>query len=584
MKIKTDWNLCEIYENEEETIKDYEKYKSLCESLTTFKGKLNTPENILKYYKIDEEASKLSTTFFCYLYLRKSLNGKDEFSRKLLGEYEIFATNLAPKLAFVLVEMSKNSEEFLLDLAKRKEFSHYDQMLKDIARGKKHILPEKVQAALDMNPSLGNFDEVFDNFNDVDLKFGKIKVDGKSVELTHAKYASILQNSDQNTRKRAYNMMHKAFADFNYTLGSLYLLDAKESLYLSKLHKFKTLLEASCDGDKTDPKVLSTLIDVVSSNLDLFYRFERLNKKAHGIKDYYYFDNYLPIGSISEKFDFEKSCKIVLDALNVMGEEYVGVLKTAMESGWIDAFEKPSKTSGGFCLDIYGCHPYVLLNHENVYSGMSTIAHELGHAMHGYYTSKTQPITKADPSIFACEVASIVNEIILNKYMIAKTKSKEEKLYYVHNLLHHFYTTLYRQTMFSEFEYFVYSSLEKGKPLIVEDLNKEYERLQKKYFGDEAKKTKYSKYEWSRIPHFYRPYYVYKYSTGFISACTIAEKIMSGDKKYLEKYKNFLKAGSSVDPIELLKSVDVDLTSKSTFEGAFTLYKSLLDEFEELIN
>ena len=580
--IKVDWDLKDLYDTEDEVVKDFELIKEIQTSMLKFKGQLKTREGLLNYLIKAKELELLETKFGCYLFLRKSLNGKDLFSRKIESEYQIFAQEIAPKLSFITPEISSNKKEDLLKYSKEKEFEEYNIMLEDIIKDKKHILNEKISAALNKNASFGGFGDTFDNFNDIDLKFGEIKTKNGKIKLTHATYSILIKDKDKNVRKQAYNMMHKAYADFNYTLGGLYLNDVQETMFFTGIKKYKTVLERCCNGDKTSPKVLTTLIETVRENLPLFYRFEKIKKNALGISNYYYYDNYLEMGSVNAKYTYEDSVKIVLDALSVLGEDYTSVLRKAISSGWIDVYEKPAKTSGGFCLGVYGHHPYVLLNHTEDYNSVSTLAHELGHAMHSFYTDNTQPITKSDSSIFACEVASIVNEILLVNHMLKIAKNKEEKIFFIHQILSSFYSTLYRQTMFSEFEHFVYNAVEQKKPLLVEDLNNKYKELQSDYFGKEAKATEYSCYEWSRIPHFYRPYYVYKYSTGFISACTIAQNIMSGDKDYLEKYKRFLSAGSSVPPVELLKTVGVDLTKKQTLQGAFMLYKSLLDEFEEL--
>lgn len=576
------WNLEDIYKDEQQVALDFEKIKKIKSSLAKYRGKLKDENVLLDYLKKAEELSKLETKVGCYTLLRKSLNGKDTFSRKLETEQELFDQEISPRLAFITPEISKISSANLRALALKPSFKNYNLMLEDLAKNKKHVLPEKISAILNMNPSFGSSSEVYDNFSDIDLKFGKVKTDNGTITLTHGTYSMLIKNKNQEVRKIAYNKMHKAFASFNYTLGELYLSYVKESLFFTKLHKFNTVLEECCNDDKSDIKVLPTLIEVVRENLPLFYRFESIKKKYLKLKTYYYFDNYVELGKVERAFSYSEGANLVLKALSEMGEEYTSVLKTALSEGWIDVYEKPAKASGGFCLGVYGVHPYVLLNYSKTYDSVSTLAHELGHAMHFYYTSKNQPITKSEAGIFVCEVASIVNEILLASYMIKNSENRQEKLYYLHQLLLSFYTTLYRQTMFSEFEYFVYTSLENKKPIILEDLNNKYMALQNLYFGKEAKKTKYSKFEWSRIPHFYRPYYVYKYSTGFISACTIANKILSKEEGYIKKYIDFLSAGSSVDPIELLKKVDVDLTKKQTLKGAFSLYESLLNEFENL--
>lgn len=581
-KLTTEWNLKDIYQSEDDVLVDFEKIKNLNKELISFKGKLNNKENILNYFRKREELQMIEEKFGCYLYLRKSANGKDEFARKMLAEEEIFSQEISPLLAFITPELSKNSTNDLKEFIKMKEFSNYTLILQDLIDNKKHVLPEKISSVLARNASFGGFAEAFRNFNNIDLKYGKISTPEGVKELTDASYARFLKHKDQKVRKKAYNQLHKSFANFNYTLGSLYLSDVKETLFFTKLMKYKSVLESCCKEDKTDIKVLPTLIKAVRSNLHHFYRYERIKKKLLGLEKYYYFDNYFELGKNNKSFSYEDTVKIVCDALKIMGENYVKVISDACENGWVDVYERPYKNNGGFCVYVYGVHPYVLLNHADTFNCVSTLAHEMGHAMHGYLSEQKLPITKSEASIFACEVASTVNEILLDKYMIENAKDKGEKLFYLEQLLIKFYATLYRQTMFSEFEYYVYSSSEQGKPLLVDDLNNKYKELQALYFGTEALKTPYSKYEWSRIPHFYRPYYVYKYSTGFISACIIANKIMAKEPGYKEKYMNFLSKGESINPIELLKSVDVDITNEKTLNDAFKLYENLLDEFEQL--
>ncbi len=582
MKFTTDWDLTDIYVTQEEALLDFEKIKSLAQEEVKFKGKLNNKKSILEYFKISEELSKIETKFYCYLSLRKSLDGKDAFARELEVKSEYFWLEMGPKLSFVEPELMKNKSSDLLKYSTEKEFKNYDLDIVDLVEQKKHILGERISSVLSQNAAFGSNEQVFDSFNDIDLKFGTVKTDKGNEVLTHASYGTLVKNKNPKVRKEAYNKMHKAFGNFNYTLGELYLSDVKENCFFNKIHKYKNMLDSCCSEDKTSPKVLFTLIDCVRENLKSFYRFQDLKKKSLKLKEYYCYDNYLDVGLNNRKFSYDEATNIVLDALKVLGEDYISVLKKAFNNSWLDVYEKQAKTSGGFCLTVYGGHPYVLLNHNDTYSAVSTIAHEMGHAMHGYYSINNQPISKSGASIFICEVASIVNEILLNRYMINNSKTREEKLYYVHQLLLNFYTTIFRQTMFSEFEHFVYNSIENKVPIMIEDLNKKYDELQKTYFGKGAKLTEYSKYEWSRIPHFYRPYYVYKYATGFISACAIASKILSKEEGYLEKYIKFLSAGSSIKPIELLKEVSVDITKKATLNEAFKFYEELLDEFEEL--
>ena len=582
MKITENWDLTQIYQNEEQVLSDLERLKTLYYDLEKFSSKLNQKKFALEYLKHNKILSELKEKFFGYLFLRSSLNGKDEFSRKINAEMSYFSQEMTPIVVKLSYEFKSNSNAVLNEWKKDQNFKEFDLLIEEVIKGKKHDLPQNVETTLSLNNTFGGFSDTFDNFNDVDLKLGSIKTQEGTQKLTHASYSVLLRNKDPKIRLKAYNKMHKAYADFNYTLGSLYLSQAEQTLYFSKIYKYKSVLNSVCENDKTDQKVLPSLIKSVRANLPQFYRFEQIKKEYLKLDEFYCFDNYLDIIELKTKFSYEQATKIVLDALKVMGEDYTAVLKKAITENWIDVYEKPAKTSGGFNLGVYGVHPFILLNWTDEYNSVSTLAHELGHAMHSYYSDLNQPITKSSYSIFAAEVASIVNEILLINYMINNSQTKEEKLYYIHSLLQDFYSTLFRQTMFSEFEYYVYSSLENKKPLIVENLNSKYESLQKDYFGKQAKRTKYSKYEWSRIPHFYREYYVYKYATGFISACIIAQNIMDKKPGYLNKYKQFLSSGCSKNPIELLKSVDVDITKKETLDSAFKLYKNLLDLFEKL--
>lgn len=583
MKLTYDWNLKDLYETEEDALRDFEIYKAKKRELESFRGKLNNEKDILRYYKDSTELGKIGDRLGSYVFLRKNLNGKDVFAQKLSGDIDNFSTEIDPKLAFIVPELIKNDSQFLLSLSKKPEFKDFNRSLEKLVENKQHVLEEKVQAALDMNPSFGMASDIFDSFDDIDLKFEPVMVNGKKHKLTHATYSKLIEHPDQNVRKQAYDITHKAYKNFNYTLAGLYLGDVKETIFFSKLAKYNSVFEMRSREDKSTLQVLGSLFDTVHKNLPLFYRFEKLSKKALGLKKYYYFDNYVKLGRSNQKFNYETSAETIQKVLSVMGDDYLGNIRRALSSGWIDVYEKPAKRGGGFNLDVYGVHPYILLNHADNYSNMSTLIHELGHAMHSVYSDKNQPINKADHSIMVAEVASTVNEVLLAIYMINNARNRQEKLYYLNSLLRSFYTTIYRQTMFAEFEHYVYSSSETGKTLVVDDLNKKYEELQALYFGKGALKTEYSKYEWSRIPHFYSPYYVYKYATGFISACTIANRIMSGDKVYVQKYIDFLSAGSSVDPLDLLRALDVDLEDPKTLQGAFNLYAELLKEYEKLI-
>jgi len=579
-KLTYDWNLDDIYESEAALLKDFEKIKKLNEQYLSLKGKLTTREGLLEYFKHTCILDELESKFFSYLSLKISLDGKDERAKEIQQMAEYFYQEISPKLAFLGPEKCRNSINDLRKWKSEKAFKDYDRLIEEIIRTKKHVLDEKTNKVLSSFHSFSTSEEAFDEFDNIDIKFGKIKTEEGTKELTSALYGRLVTSRDQKIRMKAYNQLHEAYKNFNYTLSSLYISQTKINDAFVKLKRYNSELEASLSSICVSPKILDSLFEVVHKNLDLFYDFEEAKKQLLGLKNYYYFDNYATIGKLNKKYSYSEAVSLMERALEVFGEEYLETVKRATRENWIDVYEKSAKTKGGFSLGVYGFHPYILLNFEGTFSDVSTLCHEMGHTMHSYLSNKNQPYAKSNYSIFVAEVASTVNENLLNLYMLKNAKTKEEKLYFIHNFLFEFYTTVYRQTMFSEFEDFVIKSVERKEPLSAEKLNEKYAALQSLYFGKGAKASPFSKYEWSRIPHFYRPYYVFKYATGFISATIIAKNIFENKPGYLEKYLKFLSAGSSEYPLELLKSVDVDLLDPKTLQGAFEKYREYLEEFK----
>lgn len=578
-----DWELSHLFKSEAEAKLEVEQLKQLYKRLPSFKGKLHDKNQVLKYYKLQEEIDQRENLLMCYLALRSSLNGTDVFYREIISDFSFFVREeMAPKISFIAPELAKNNNLDLNTWRKDESFANYENLIEDIIENKKHILPERLSSILSQNSAWGGYEGAYDNLSVVDMKFGYLNTDNGREELTHASYLKFIRNKDQRVRKSAYEKMHSVYAGLNYTIGSLYLGSVKETIFHSKIAKYKSVLHEVCKQDKSDVRVLQKLIDVVNLNLDLYHRQLSLQKQALGVKNYFAYDTLLEFGENDRKFNYQEAVDIVLESLSVMGEDYVSRLKKAVTSGWIDVYEKPAKTTGGFSLAVYGSHPYILLNYTNNYNSVSTLAHELGHAMHSCYSSENQNYYKSDCPIFTAEVASTVNEILLNRYMIEKAKTKKEKLFCVHQLLTTFSGTVFSQVMYSEFEKYVYDSLENQKPVLVEYLNNKWEELQKKYSGGNVIYTKYSKFLWSEIPHFYSSYYVYKYATGFISAIIIANNLIGKKDGFLNKYLQFLSSGCSEKPIDLLKAIDVDLTDKRTMQTAFDFFKNLLDEFEEL--
>ncbi len=577
-----DWDLTQLFKDEAEVLKEFEEISKLYENLSNFDGKLITKDEVLEFYNFRKTLLEKEIVFESYLFFRNSLNGKDSFAREMMEKLSYLSEKYITIRSKLSKQVKNHKNSVLKQWAKDADFKDYSIIFNDMPIEKKHDLPLNVEIALNKYPSDNGFSEAFDFLSDVELDFGEIEVDKTKQKVTHASYSKFIRHKDQKVRLAAFKAMNGAYKKFNYTIGTLYLNNIKTYAYYSEIYKYKSLLEKKCMAEKSNEKVLKTLISSTHKNLQVFYDYQKLKQKYLKLKDFYYIDNYVDVAKIETKFDYNKATDLVVNALSVLGEDYIKHIKEALTSGWVDVYEKPAKTSGGFNLGVYGKHPYVLLNFADNYTDVGTLAHELGHAMHSHYAETNQPITKSDTPIFIAEVASIVNERLLHSYMSSIAKTKAEKLFLVHEFIFNFYATVFRQTMFAEFEHFAITTVESKKPLLVEDLNKKYEELQALYFGKDAKSVEEAKFEWSRIPHFYRPYYVYKYATGFIAASIIADKILNEGEPYVKKYLEFLSSGSSEAPLVQLSKLGVDLTKESTIDYGFKLLEKYVKEFEKL--
>jgi Oligoendopeptidase F len=412
-----------------------------------------------------------------------------------------------------------------------------------------------------------------------------MKVEGKKIDITHGSYSTLLQNPNQKVRAEAFKKYYKGFIGYINTLASLYSSHVKNDWFRAKTRKFKSCMEAALFYEDVDKKVYTNLIDSVHSALPPLHDYIALRKEVMGVDTLNMYDLYTPMIKGAElKLDFEDAFKLVVEGLKPLGKDYQDLLKRAKKERWMDVYETPGKRSGAYSIGLGDVHPFVLLNYQPTIHDVSTIAHELGHSMHSYYSSKAQCYDKSNYTIFVAEVASTTNEILLLKHMLKKAENDDVKKYLLTTYLDMLRTTMFRQTMFAEFEYITHSYVEKDKTLTYENMCKEYLKLNKKYYGKAVKHNKEISYEWCRIPHFYRSFYVYKYATGIISAVCIAEKILSEGKPAVENYKKFLSLGCSMDPVSELKVAGVDLTSKEPFEIVNKSFADTLDELKKLLN
>lgn len=581
MDKRFDWNLKEIFENSSKYEGAKKELRELLNEIKKYEGILGKSEkNVAKCYGLYEKALELDEKIYAYCMLTYHLNMADQVGIKLFKEAEKISTEFAISTAFIVPEITSFTDEKLKKYIASDELKRYKRILKEILEEKKHVLSREEENLLaNYSEVFSSSENIFDVFTNAELKYEKIKDEkGKKVELTDSNYTLYLKSKDEGVRKQAFESMYKAYGSYINTIAEIYLSRVKASTITSRIRKYKSSLEQAVKNDDSSIKVYNALIEVVNEKLEVNHKFMELKKKLSGNKHMHLYDIYQnPIEKVKETVTYEESKKQVLEALSVLGDDYIDLLKGAFDNNWIDVYEKKNKRSGAYSLGVYGTpHPFVLTNFVGDSRDTSTIAHELGHAIHSYYSNSNQNILDSNYTIMVAEVASTVNEILLACYQIDHEKDMEKRNAIIYEMLEMIRATLYRQTMFAEFEKIVHEKIEEGVSLSSEDLCSIYYDLNKKYFGKDVIIDEQIKYEWARIPHFYSCFYVYKYATGISSAIAIASKILTGDKKYVEKYKNMLKLGCSKKSVELLKLVDVNLETKQPYEDAIKFFEKYM--------
>lgn len=588
MNNKYEWNLKEIFQSKEEFNKTKESMEQDLEKIKTYQGKLcKTSDTLYECYFLYEKAIEKFEKLYSYGMLFYHLDMANQEGIKLFKEVEALGTTFSTATAFMTPEITYEEKTKIEKyLKENKKLQRYQRDIHDILEEKDHILSKEEENLL------ANFSELFsapentfDILTNAEFKFGKIIDEkGKEVTLTDSNYSIYLKNSDVKVRKQAFTLMYQKYSEFINTITELYLTEVKANTVDSKLRHYQSSLEKAVFQDDASIKVYEALIDTIHENINVNHKFIHLKKELLKKSDFHMYDLYVnPFELEKDEITFEEARKEVLNALKVMGEEYRNKLEEAFENHWIDAFEKPNKKGGAYSMGVYGVHPYVLMSFVNSKRDVSTIAHELGHSIHSYYSNTNQTVIDADYTIMTAEVASTVNEILLSHYQINHEKDKTKKAELLYELLEMIRATLFRQSMFAEFEKIVHEKIEKQETLAAEDLNKIYYGLNQTYFGNDMIIDKEIQYEWARIPHFYTDFYVYKYATGISVAIAIATKILEQGETFVKKYIEMLKQGCSKKSIELLKMVDVDLESKEVYQAAIHFYEEKMNQLEKLI-
>ncbi|MBQ3061068.1 MAG: oligoendopeptidase F [Lachnospiraceae bacterium] len=581
------WAIEDLYVSDELWQADYDYVEDSLEKIEEYKGKLGLGTDVF------EEFIGLYKTVECcfekvYVYANEKMHEDtaNEKYQKMAGMAAGLESRLSTVAAFLEPEILSIDESILNDYMAKDELAYLKQFIDDITRNKKYTLSEGEERLLAMAGEMAGVPEnVFGMFNNADIRFPKIEGEnGEEIEITHGRYTKLLESKDVNVRKAAFMGLYSTYKKSINTLGATYCGQLITDCFYAKARGYESTMKMHLNQNNIPLDVYKNLIATVKKALPLLHRYVALRKKALGLEELHMYDLYTPlIDGDKEEYDFDKSRKIVEDALKCMGEEYVGILKEGFENGWIDKYENRGKRSGAYSWGAYGTHPYVLLNHQGNLNSVFTLAHEMGHAIHTYYSSKTQDYIYAGYKIFVAEVASTCNEALLINYLMNTTDSKEKKAYLINYYLEQFRGTLFRQTMFAEFEMIVHEKAMNNESLNASQFNEIYYNLNKEYFGDDIVIDEEIAYEWARIPHFYSPFYVYQYATGFSAAIAFANRILSGNEEYIDAYKGFLKAGCSKYPIDILKDAGIDMSKTDAIESALRVFEDYLNRLEEVI-
>ncbi|HIT91154.1 MAG TPA: oligoendopeptidase F [Candidatus Merdenecus merdavium] len=583
------WKIEDIYENDAEWQKEYEMIKEKMLELSGYQGILSRDsQTFLSALELNDTINMLAERVYGYANQKLHENAGNSTYQELSNKAGMLLSELSAKLAFLVPEILNMKDEVLKRFIDEEEgLKLYQTYLTNMIRKKEHILDRETEELLaEVEEIAEGPDQIYSLFNHADLKFGEIiGPDGKKVELTHGRYGLFMESSNQDIRKGAFKAMYQGYLNFKNTLGAVFVSNLKQEAFFSKVRKYPSSLEAALDASQIPVSVYDHLIEEVHAHLPVMYDYLKLRKKVLGLEELHMYDLYVPmIHSSHAKVPYEEAKEIVCKGLEPLGEEYQKVLKEGLNGGWIDVYENQGKRSGAYSWGPYGTHPYVLLNYQDNLKNVFTLAHEMGHAIHSYYSDQNQPYVYAGYKIFVAEVASTVNETLLIHYLIENSQSEKEKAYLLNYFLEQFRSTLYRQTMFAEFEKIVHGMAEAKEPLTADALCDIYYQLNQLYYGDDVVIDEEIAMEWARIPHFYTPFYVYQYATGFSAAIAISKKILNGDEKTLDGYLQFLRSGSSMSPIELLKLCGVDMTKKEPVKEALQVFRGYLTELSKMLD
>ena len=552
--------------------------------VSSFRGNLNTAENVAAYFALTDAYEVKLMRVYLYAFLKHDEDVRVTKYNAYVAKVMSLFTRYGAETSFAVPELTALPEETLAAIAADERLKDYDYSLKRLIARKKYVLSEKEELILaQTSEPLSVAGDVFDMLDDAELNLPYMVYQGKRVRLSHGLYSVIMSGSDREARAKAFKKYYSAYEKIINTLATTYYGNVKKDIFYKNVRGYESCLQAAIFEEDVSRDVYDNLVSAVDAYAPVMHRYMEVRKKTLGLDEMHMYDLYIPLVEDAElRLSFEDAFELVLKGLSPLGEEYNALLRKGRDERWIDVCETEGKRGGAYSIGIYGNHPYVLLNYQQTTHDVFTIAHEMGHALHSYFSNANQPYAKADYKIFVAEVASTVNEVLLLKYLLHTTEDKKLKKYLLNYFMDMIRTTLFRQTQFACFEQEAHAMAERGEPLNKDNLSDLYYSLNKKYYGDALTHDKQIAIEWARIPHFYRSFYVYKYATGITAAIAIAGKILSEGKPAVERYFEFLKGGCSTDPVSLLKGAGADLTDKETFASAMREFETALAEFESL--
>ena len=582
---KYKWKIDKMYSSKEEIEKDISKVKNLIQEVKEYKGKLSeSKENLYKVLNISENASRIVQNLYVYTHMKQHEDTRINDNQGRATKTEMLSTDLGVATSYIVPEILAIEENKLSEYLKDEKLSFYTKYIKDILRDKPHTLSEREEEILAATSELSTIPEnVYDMLAYADMEFPEIEdEEGNKVKLSHSNYSLFIKSKNSRVRKDAFEGEFSTYEKYKNTFASTLYGGIKSEIFYAKTRKYNSAIEASLFSDDVSLDVYNNLISAIDKSIPNLNKYVELKKKFLGLNEIHMYDLYVPL---TDKFDmdipYDKAQDIILEALKPLGEEYLKVIKSAFDEGWIDVYDNEGKKGGAYSWGSYDSHPYILMSYKNDLNSLFTLVHELGHSVHSHYSRTSQPFLYSDYKIFVAEVASTLNELLLINYLLENSKSKDETIYLLNYYLEQFRTTVHRQTMFAEFEKIVHQRVESGEPLTADEFTNIYYKLNEKYYGKSAIVDKQIGIEWARIPNFYSNFYVYKYATGFSAASALSQQILSEGSTAVDRYINFLKSGGSEYPLEQLKSAGVDMTKKESIEEALNVFAELVNKLEK---